>query len=449
MAAAVQSREQALESALEGKRAQGYRIESHDDTQAVLLMRSRRRFFNSAEGTTSGTCCRSTSTAARPAGGSSWRGSLVRPAAPPARAGQTPASATRRTFMARAADASITLLRDGRPDDRRHRGPRRAGDPALRAPAARAGRGARPRPAGRARGAPPRRGADGTARAARVRLVEGGRGRAGVARRAPAGNGCRAPRPWTSRSRAGRERAGVRPRDGRDARDRPRDREAVRPRRRERVALGYLRNDAAAEEACPRAARRSAPSRRSSAATSPRSGCSREIEALGPLDAVVHNAATGVIRPALETEDKHWDWTLNANARALLSLARVDGAVDAAGLVDRGDLEPRLVPRARELRPHRHLEGGARVGRPVPRRSSSRRAGSASTPSPAGSSRRARSTTSRTARRCSAPAANGRPRAGMVEPDDIAGAVAFLCSPDAAMVRGQTLIVDGGFSLPA
>src|SRR5581483_9341338 len=37
----------------------------------------------------------------------------------------------------------------------------------------------------------------------------------------------------------------------------------------------------------------------------------------------------------------------------------------------------------------------------------------------------------------------------LVEPDDIAGAVAFLCSPDADMIRGQTLIVDGGFSLLA
>ena len=37
----------------------------------------------------------------------------------------------------------------------------------------------------------------------------------------------------------------------------------------------------------------------------------------------------------------------------------------------------------------------------------------------------------------------------MVEPDDIAAAVSFLCSPGATMIRGQTLIVDGGFSLRA
>jgi enoyl-[acyl-carrier protein] reductase III len=41
------------------------------------------------------------------------------------------------------------------------------------------------------------------------------------------------------------------------------------------------------------------------------------------------------------------------------------------------------------------------------------------------------------------------PAGRLVEADDIAGAVSFLCSPDADMVRGQTLVVDGGFSLPA
>jgi enoyl-[acyl-carrier protein] reductase III len=41
------------------------------------------------------------------------------------------------------------------------------------------------------------------------------------------------------------------------------------------------------------------------------------------------------------------------------------------------------------------------------------------------------------------------PAGRLVEPDDIAGAVSFLCSPDARMVCGQVLVVDGGFSLPA
>ena len=47
-----------------------------------------------------------------------------------------------------------------------------------------------------------------------------------------------------------------------------------------------------------------------------------EFASHGPYD--VGRAQRGDRRhpSALETEDKHWDWTLNANARALLSLAR-------------------------------------------------------------------------------------------------------------------------------
>jgi enoyl-[acyl-carrier protein] reductase III len=37
----------------------------------------------------------------------------------------------------------------------------------------------------------------------------------------------------------------------------------------------------------------------------------------------------------------------------------------------------------------------------------------------------------------------------MVVPEDLARVVAFLCTDDAAMIRGQTLVVDGGFSLLA
>ena len=46
------------------------------------------------------------------------------------------------------------------------------------------------------------------------------------------------------------------------------------------------------------------------------------VEGLGGLDLVVSNAASGVIRPALEVTAKHWDWTLDINARAFLLLAQ-------------------------------------------------------------------------------------------------------------------------------
>ena len=35
----------------------------------------------------------------------------------------------------------------------------------------------------------------------------------------------------------------------------------------------------------------------------------------------------------------------------------------------------------------------------------------------------------------------------MVTPEDVAKLVTFLCSPDADMIRGQTVVVDGGWSL--
>ncbi len=35
----------------------------------------------------------------------------------------------------------------------------------------------------------------------------------------------------------------------------------------------------------------------------------------------------------------------------------------------------------------------------------------------------------------------------MVQPEDIANVVAFLCSEEAAMIRGQIIIIDGGLSL--
>jgi enoyl-[acyl-carrier protein] reductase III len=45
-------------------------------------------------------------------------------------------------------------------------------------------------------------------------------------------------------------------------------------------------------------------------------------------------------------------------------------------------------------------------------------------------------------------AARLNPAGRLVKPEDVAQVVAFLCSPAASMIRGQTILVDGGYTLP-
>jgi enoyl-[acyl-carrier protein] reductase III len=214
-----------------------------------------------------------------------------------------------------------------------------------------------------------------------------------------------------------------------------------------RVALGYLRNDTAAEVAAGELRDLGAePVLVRGNVTSER--VLGEIAALGPLDVVVHNAATGVIRPALETEDKHWDWTMNANARALLSLARVTAPSMARGSA---------IVAISSLGSFRTLENYVLVGTSkAALESVVRYLGVELAPrgirvnAVSGGVVETGALDHFPNREEMLRAANERTPVGrMVEPDDIAGAVAFLASDDAAMVCGQTLIVDGGFSLPA
>jgi len=214
-----------------------------------------------------------------------------------------------------------------------------------------------------------------------------------------------------------------------------------------RIALGYLRNDKAAETAAAeiRAAGAEPILVRGNVASEK---VVAEFASHGPYAAVVHNAATGVIKPALETEDKHWDWTLNANARALLSLARACApdmpngssivAVSSLGAqrvlenyvlvgTSKAALESVVRYLAVELSPRGIRVNAVSAGvvetealDHFPNREQMLSAGKTRTPA-------------------------GR----LVEPEDVAGAVAFLCSPDADMLRGHTLIMDGGYSLLA
>ena len=214
-----------------------------------------------------------------------------------------------------------------------------------------------------------------------------------------------------------------------------------------RIMLGYLRNDTAAEAAAEeiRAAGAEPVLVRGNIASD---RVIQEFASHGPYAVVVHNAATGVIRAALETEDNHWDWTLAANARALLSLARACApdmkpgssfvGVSSLGSIrvlenyilvgtSKAALESVVRYLAVELAPRGIRVNAVSAGVVetealdyFPNREQMLKAAQAGTPA-------------------------GR----MVEPEDVASAVAFLSSPEAEMVRGQTLIVDGGYSLLA
>ena len=172
-----------------------------------------------------------------------------------------------------------------------------------------------------------------------------------------------------------------------------------------------------------------------------------EVRALGPLDVLVHNAATGVIRPALETDDRHWDWTLNANARAFLALARA-----AAPRMPHGS----TIVAISSLGSTRVLENYTLVGTSKAALEALVRYLAVEL-APVGISVNAVSAgVVETGalehfpnREQMLEAGRRNPVGRLVMPADVAGAVAFLCSPEADMIRGQTIVVDGGWSLLA
>jgi enoyl-[acyl-carrier protein] reductase III len=213
------------------------------------------------------------------------------------------------------------------------------------------------------------------------------------------------------------------------------------------IALGYLRNDSAAEAAADelRAAGAEPVLVRGNIASD---RVVTEFASHGPYDAVVHNAATGVIRSALETEDKHWDWTLNANARALLALARAcapdmkpgSSFVGVSSLGSTRVLENYILVGTSKAALESVVRYLAVELAPRGIRVNAVSAGVVETEALDYFPNREQMLKAATAR---------TPAGRMVEPEDVADAVAFLCSADADMVRGQTLIVDGGYSLLA
>jgi len=215
-----------------------------------------------------------------------------------------------------------------------------------------------------------------------------------------------------------------------------------------RVAVSYLRNDTAAEETAEEIRKLGAEPVLLRGNLGDPDKTKALLEEAGALDVIISNAATGVIRPFQELDEKHWDWTLNANARALFTIAREASPAMPAGSsivaisslgsdrvldnyvlvgVSKATLEALVRYLAVELAPQDIRVNAVSAGLVetgaldyFPNREEMLRFYRERTPA-------------------------GR----LVEPKDVADAVCFLASPAAAMIRGQTLIVDGGYSTVA
>ena len=173
-----------------------------------------------------------------------------------------------------------------------------------------------------------------------------------------------------------------------------------------------------------------------------------EVEAhFGGLDILVSSAASGVFRPVSDLTAKHWDWMMNTHPRAFLLCAQ------AAAPLMRGR-RGRIVS-VSSIGSQRAIPSYAGMG-------ASKGALEALTRylaveyAPLGIavncvSGGAVSTESWQQLPEVEAVIEGirqkTPAGRIVSPEDIAAAVVFLCSPEAEMIRGQVLVVDGGFSL--
>ncbi len=171
----------------------------------------------------------------------------------------------------------------------------------------------------------------------------------------------------------------------------------------------------------------------------------------GALDILVHNAASGYNRPALEQKPKGWDWTMNINARALLFAAQ-----RAAALMEKrgGKIVSISSAGSSRVLPDYVVVGASKAAL----ESLTRYLGveliskgiNVNAVSPGVVETEALNhfasmgAQDNILQKFIAQVPAGR----LITPEEVAEVVAFLCSPAAAMIVGQTIVVDGGYTLP-
>jgi enoyl-[acyl-carrier protein] reductase III len=172
----------------------------------------------------------------------------------------------------------------------------------------------------------------------------------------------------------------------------------------------------------------------------------------GGLDIFIHNAASGYNRPALEQKPKGWDWTMNINARALLFAAQ-----RATALMEKrggGKIVSISSAGATRVLPDYVVVGASKAAL----ESITRYLGieliskgiNVNAVSPGVVETEALNhfasmgNQDNILQKFIAQVPAGR----LISPEEVAEVVAFLCTPAASMIVGQTIVVDGGYTLP-
>jgi enoyl-[acyl-carrier protein] reductase III len=164
------------------------------------------------------------------------------------------------------------------------------------------------------------------------------------------------------------------------------------------------------------------------------------------VDIVVSNAASGVLRPTQEMTLKHWRWCMETNAFALNLLAQRAVPMMPAG----GRIIAMSSLGAERAMPHYGFIGASKAALESLVRSLAQElgprgirvnavsAGVVDTDALQHFPNRAELLES---------FARRTPAGPVLTPQDVAGAVYLLCLPEAGMVTGHTLFVDGGFAI--
>ncbi len=218
------------------------------------------------------------------------------------------------------------------------------------------------------------------------------------------------------------------------------------------IVINYLRKQSAAEET----AREVEALGRNVLVVKADVGDPEDIEKLfaevekrfGGLDFLINNAASGYIRPVMEQKVKGWDWTMNINARAALFTAqkamplmqkRGGGAIVNVSSIGSGRTLPDYV-----------VIGASKGALEAVTRycavefSPMNIVVNAVSPGIIDTDVMQFFQNSDVMLKM---ARQRTPAGRLVEPQDVANVVAFLCSPDASMIRGQVIFIDGGWSV--